>query len=133
MSKSHDLQHRLVTTLQRHIANPIQRRNPVQQLLETTGRVSGEPRVTPIGGRRVGDQFWLVSEFGERSQYIRNIQADPRVRVRLRGHWFTGTAHLVPEDDPIARLRKLPRGNSAAVRLVGTDLLSVRVDLDPAS
>lgn len=133
MTKSHDLQHRVVTTLQRRIVNPLQRRNPAQQLLETKGRVSGEPRVTPIGGRRVGDQFWLVSEFGERSQYVRNIQADPRVRVRLRGHWLTGTAHLVPEDDPIARLRELPRGNSAAVRLVGTDLLTLRIDLDPSS
>lgn len=53
--------------------------------LETTGRASGLPRRTPLGGRRVGESFWLVSEFGERSQYVRNIKADPRVRVRLRG------------------------------------------------
>lgn len=83
-----------------------------------------------MGGRRVGDSFWLVSEFGERSQYIRNIQADPRVRVRVRGRWCTGTAHLLPDDDPVARLRTLPRFNSAAVRAFGAGLLTVRVDLD---
>ncbi|MFE3699915.1 nitroreductase/quinone reductase family protein, partial [Nocardia tengchongensis] len=74
--------------------------------------------------------FWLVSEFGTRSQYVRNIEADNRVRLRLRGRWLTGTAHLMPDDDPIARLRSLPRANSTAVRLVGTDLLSIRIDLD---
>ncbi len=106
------------------------RKLPRQQLLETVGRVSGQPRTTPIGGRRVGDQFWLVSEFGVRSQYVRNIQADNRVRVRLRGRWYDGTAELLPEDDAKARLRQLPRYNSAAVRVVGADLLTIRVDLD---
>lgn len=130
MANLRDVQHRVVTTLQRRVVNPMSRRLPTQQLLETVGRVSGQPRVTPIGGRRVGNAFWLVSEFGDRSQYIRNIKADNRVRVRLHGHWHTGTAHMLPDDDPRARLWTLPKANSAAVRLVGTDLLTVRIDLD---
>lgn len=130
MTKLRDLQHRVVTTAQRHIGNPIMGRLPVQTLLETTGRKSGEPRITPIGGRRTGTTFWLVSEFGEKSQYVRNILADNRVRLRLRGRWHTGTAHLVPDDDARARLRALPRANSAVVRAVGTQLLTVRIDLD---
>ena len=129
MSRLADLRFRATTAFQRHVANPVTRRLPFQTLLETTGRVSGLPRETPVGGRRVGDSFWIVSEFGERSQYVRNIKADPRVRVRLRGRWHTGTAHLLPDDDPIARLRALPRSNSAAVRALGTGLLTVRVDL----
>lgn len=36
---------------------------------------------------------------------------------------------MVPDDDPIARLKQLPQMNSAVVRVMGTDLLSVRVDL----
>ena len=120
----------LTNFIQKRVANPLMRRNPLQTLLETTGRRSGEPRRTPLGGRVVDDQFWFVSEFGEKSQYVRNIQADPRVRVRLRGRWRSGTAHLVPEDDAKARLRKLPQLNSFGVRTFGTDLLTVRVDLD---
>ncbi|MET8718421.1 nitroreductase/quinone reductase family protein [Streptomyces misionensis] len=120
---------RLVTRLQRYVANPVNRRLPFQTLLETTGRVSGKPRRTPVGGRRVGGSFWLVSEYGYASQYVRNIQADPRVRVRVGGRWHRGVAHLLPDDDPRARLRSLPRFNSAAVRAFGTDLLTVRVDL----
>ncbi|MEU6143224.1 nitroreductase/quinone reductase family protein [Streptomyces sp. NPDC047081] len=117
------------TAFQRRL-NPLMRRLPLQTLLETTGRTSGLPRRTPVGGRRVGDSFWLVSEFGERAQYIRNIKADPRVRVRIRGRWHTGTAHLLPDDDPIARLRALRSVNSVAVRAIGAALLTVRVDLD---
>ncbi|MFE0512979.1 nitroreductase/quinone reductase family protein [Streptomyces sp. NPDC058964] len=129
MSRRTELKHRVVTRFQRHIGNPVLRRIPLQTVLETTGRRSGLPRRTPVGGRRIGDSFWLVSEFGTRSQYVRNIQADPAVRVRVRGRWHEGTAHLLPGDDAVARLRSLPRLNSAAVRVLGTDLLTVRVDL----
>jgi deazaflavin-dependent oxidoreductase (nitroreductase family) len=120
----------LTNFFQKRIANPLMRRNPFQTLLETTGRKSGEPRRTPLGGKVVDGAFWFVSEFGEQSQYVRNIQADPRVRVRLRGRWRSGTAHLVPDDDPHARLRALPQFNSFGVRTFGTNLLTIRVDLD---
>ncbi|MDN0194034.1 nitroreductase/quinone reductase family protein [Streptomyces sp. S.PNR 29] len=129
MPRDAESQYRAVAAVQRRL-NPILRRLPTQTVLETTGRVSGLPRRTPVGGRRVGNSFWLVSEFGERSQYVRNIKADPRVRVRIRGRWHRGTAHLLPDDDPVARLRALPRLNSTAVRALGTGLLTVRVDFE---
>lgn len=80
-----DVRDRFTGFFQKRVANPLMRRLPFQTLLETTGRKSGRPRRTPLGGAKVGDQF--VSEFGERSQYIRNIQADPRVRVLINGRW----------------------------------------------
>ncbi|MYW67003.1 nitroreductase family deazaflavin-dependent oxidoreductase [Streptomyces sp. SID8379] len=129
MARDQDTRHRLVTTFQRRVANPLTRRLPGQMLVETTGRVSGQPRRTPVGGRRIGDTLWLVSEFGLKSQYVRNIQADPKVRVRIRGRWYDGVAHLLPQDDARARLRTLPFFNSAAVRAVGSELLTIRVDL----
>jgi deazaflavin-dependent oxidoreductase (nitroreductase family) len=129
MSRYDETKFRAVTSFQRRVGNPILSRLPHQTLLETTGRKSGLPRRTPVGGRRIGDQFWFVSEYGEKAQYVRNIQADSRVRVRIKGRWHTGTAHLIPEDDPRARLKTLPVFNSAAVRAVGTHLLTVRVDL----
>ncbi|WP_329337980.1 nitroreductase family deazaflavin-dependent oxidoreductase [Streptomyces sp. NBC_00663] len=128
MPRHNERKYRAVSAFQRRL-NAVMRRLPTQTLLETTGRTSGLPRRTPLGGRRVGDSFWLVSEFGERSQYVRNIKADPRVRVRLRGRWHTGVAHLLPDDDPVARLRGLPRVNSVGVRAMGAGLLTVRVDL----
>lgn len=123
------LRDRVTKFFQKNVANRVMRQMPFQTLLETTGRKSGQPRTTPLGGRRVGDAFWFVSEFGDRSQYIRNIQADPSVRVRLNGRWHRGTAHLLPEDDARARMRTLPGYNNVGVRTFGTNLLTVRVDL----
>lgn len=114
---------------QKNVANRLMRRVPFQTLLETTGRKSGLPRTTPLGGRRVGNEFWFVSEFGDKSHYIRNIQADPKVRLRLRGSWHHGTAVLLPEDDARERMQMLPGYNNLGVRTFGTNLLTVRVDL----
>ncbi|MBX9983538.1 MAG: nitroreductase family deazaflavin-dependent oxidoreductase [Mycobacterium gordonae] len=123
------LKRQFVHRVQRLVVNPLGRKLPVT-MLETTGRKSGQPRLTAVGGRVVDNQFWLVSEHGEHSDYVRNLKANPAVRVRIDGEWRTGTAHLMPEDDPLRRLGNLPRLNSAVVRLMGTDLLTIRVDLD---
>jgi deazaflavin-dependent oxidoreductase (nitroreductase family) len=120
---------RITNAFQKRVANPLMRLMPFQTLLETTGRKSGEARRTPLGGSRVGDQFWFVSEFGEKSQYVKNIKANPNVRVRLHGKWHRGVAHLVPDDDPKARLKSLPQFNSMGVRTFGSNLLTIRVDL----
>jgi deazaflavin-dependent oxidoreductase (nitroreductase family) len=123
------LKREVVHRVQRLVVNPLGRQLPVT-MLETTGRKSGQPRRTAVGGRVVGNQFWMVSEHGDHSDYVRNIKADPAVRVRLGGQWRNGTAHLLPDDDAARRLGNLPRLNSAMVRLMGSDLLTVRVDLD---
>ena len=104
---------------------------PGTALLETIGRKSGQPRRTPISNGLSGDSFWIVAEQGYRAQYVKNIQANPRVRVRVRGKWRAGTARLRPDDDPRDRQRSLPRINAWFVRMMADQLLSIEVDLDP--
>jgi deazaflavin-dependent oxidoreductase (nitroreductase family) len=113
----------------RYLANPISVRLPTQVVLETTGRKTGLPRRTPVGGRIVNQQFWMVAGDGETADYVRNIQAHNVVRLRIKGHWRRGTAVLLPDDDAVLRLTQLPRFNSAMVRALGTKPLTVRVDL----
>ena len=129
MTDSQRLKRRIIHTAQRLVVNPVGRRLPVTQL-ETIGRKSGQPRRTAIGGRVIGNRFWMVSEHGEHSHYVLNIKANPSVRLRIHGRWRSGTAHLLPDDDAQERLRSLPGFNSALVRLMGSDLLTIRVDLD---
>jgi deazaflavin-dependent oxidoreductase (nitroreductase family) len=114
---------------------------PGYALLETIGRRSGRRRRTPVGDGLVGDTFWIIAEYGDRADYVRNLEANPGVRVQIRqGHnmvWRRGTAAIVPGDDPVERQRRLSAGslnrrlNAAVVRIVGTDLTTIRIDLDP--
>jgi len=77
---------------------------PGYALLETIGRKTGKARSTPVGDGRVAYQFWLVAEHGMKAGYVRNIAANPRVRLKLRhgilARWHTGTAQLLADDDP---------------------------------
>ena len=101
-------------------------------LLETPGRRSGEPRRVPVGNGLRGAHFWIVAEHGHSANYVRNIEADPRVRVKVGRRWRSGTAHLLPEDDPRERLRMLNRPlNDIGLRAMASEMLVVRVDLDP--
>ena len=107
---------------------------PSVVILETTGRRSGEPRRTPVGKAIDGDTLWVVAEHGLKANYVRNIQANPRVRVKVGRRWRPGTATPLPDDDPRERQRRIPNKlNSAVVRVMQSDMLTVRIDLDPVS
>lgn len=113
---------------------------PGDALLETTGRRTGQPRRTPVCDGRDGDAFWLVSQRGRRADWVRNIEADPRVRIRMRTAsgvtWRPGTAHIIDDDDPRERQRLIGRGDPArwlcvrASQAMDTSPLTVRIDLD---
>jgi hypothetical protein len=70
---------------------------------------------------------------------VRNIRHDPYVRVRLRIGlrylWMPGIATVLPDDDPLARQRRiiawhpLRALNAINVRVLGADLLTVHVQL----
>jgi deazaflavin-dependent oxidoreductase (nitroreductase family) len=100
-------------------------------LLETTGRKSGLPRHVPVGNGLRDGKFWIVAEHGTHADYVRNIQQNPRVRVKIGRTWHSGTAHVLPDEDPRERMRMLGRPvNDALVRIVGSEPLVLRIDLD---
>jgi hypothetical protein len=73
---------------------------------------------------------------------VRDIEADPRVRVKLRSRrptaWRSGTARVLDDDDPHERQRLLSQRDPwrrlclSTSGSLATDLLTVRIDLDPA-
>jgi deazaflavin-dependent oxidoreductase (nitroreductase family) len=103
----------------------------VWALLETTGRRSGLPRQTPVGNGLVDGVFWIVASHGRQADYVRNIERNPAVRVKIGRRWHTGTATVLDDDDTGARSRMLPHRLDAAIgRLMETQPLTVRIDLD---
>jgi deazaflavin-dependent oxidoreductase (nitroreductase family) len=103
---------------------------PGWAVVETIGRRTGQPRRTPVGGRLCGDTFWLVAGNRSRSQYVKNIEANPTVRVRARGRWHTGTAQVLAHENARRQLMTMNPINSVFIWIAGTDLATIRIDLD---
>ena len=105
-------------------------------LLETTGRRTGEARFTPVGNGLDGSTFWIVAEHGIRCEYVKNLMANPKVRVKVGRRWYSGTASLVVDDDPLGRRPALDRKNGLVGRADGiifkasaSEPRTIRVDL----
>ncbi|KQR99510.1 hypothetical protein ASG12_01415 [Williamsia sp. Leaf354] len=107
-------------------------------ILETTGRASGRRRRTPVGSGFRDGTLWVIAEHGMRANYVRNMIVEPHVRVRVRRGWrqvwIDGVGTVLPDDDPIARQRQivgrnpLRAFNAMNVRLLGAELLTIRID-----
>jgi deazaflavin-dependent oxidoreductase (nitroreductase family) len=101
-------------------------------LLETRGRRSGKRRQTPVGNGLTGNTFWLLAAHGWQADFVRNIAAEPRVRVMVNRRWRSGSAVLMPADDTDERSRALPIQWDAAIgRAIATTPMTIRIDLDP--
>jgi len=71
-------------------------------LLTTTGRKSGLPRVTPLQYECIDGDYCLGAARGLHADWVRNIQADPRVSVRVKRLRFDGKAEIVTDVSKIA-------------------------------
>jgi deazaflavin-dependent oxidoreductase (nitroreductase family) len=127
-----------VRLLQRYVLNPPVKLAvwaglvPGLALIETIGRRSGKRRRNVVGLHVDAGTGWVVAEQGHHAGYVRNLQADPEVRVRRGRRWVAARAEVVDGDDVEARLDGFGRrSHAAAVRRFGTDLVTVRIDLDP--
>jgi deazaflavin-dependent oxidoreductase (nitroreductase family) len=110
-------------------ARPLAGFMPWWLLLETTGRKSGLKRLTPFANGPIEDGvLHLISVHGARADFARNIAADPRVRVRRRGRWLTGTAEVVDLDPAI--VERFGRYARTGLRTFGEDAGLIRIRLD---
>jgi len=99
-------------------------------LIETIGRKSGKTRRTVVGYASDGGTLWVVAEQGRYAGYVRNLEATPNVRVRLKRKWHDAAAEIVDDDDPSARLDTFgDERHASLVRKFGTSLLSIRIDV----
>ena len=127
---------RWVRLLQRHVLNPPAKAlvwagfSPSHVLIETVGRRSGNRRRTVVGMRIEETTGWVVAEHGRHAGYVRNLEAQPQVRVRVSRRWRQARAEVLDGDDPLARLGGFGRSHAAAVRRFGTELTTIRFTFD---
>lgn len=75
---------------------------PRQALLTTIGRKSGRPRhavVEVMKHDAATDTYYVSSSYGVHSDWYRNLQANPALRLRVRGRRFPGRATVLPREE----------------------------------
>jgi deazaflavin-dependent oxidoreductase (nitroreductase family) len=87
-------QNALVRVLRRYFE-----RAPGWVLLTTRGRKTGLPREVLLPCERSADSLLVISTYGWRSHWIRNIQRDPAVQVTCGGWVVSGRAEIVEDPD----------------------------------
>ena len=83
-------------------------------LLTTTGRKSGKKRVTPLQYEKIGEDYYIGAARGLKADWVRNIQSNPQVEVRVGAKRFEGQAEVVTDPTRFAdflevRLARHPR------------------------
>ena len=103
-------------------------------LLTTVGRKSGQPRVTPLVYDERDGIILVASARGDRADWLRNIQANPKVKVRIGSREFASQATLVTDPEQIAdylerQFQRNPKMFGAILRSEGLPPSPSRDDL----
>lgn len=101
----------------------------------TTGRVTGRPHEIEIWFGMRGATIYMLSGGGDRSDWVRNIAADPGVSVRIGPAQFRGRGRIVTdrEEDALARrllLEKYAPTYSGDLDDWGRTALPIAIDLE---
>ena len=129
-----------VRPLQRYVINPPLRwavrhsRYPGHILIETLGHRTGRLRTTIVGARHAGPRtLVVVAEHGRSAGWVRNLRANPTVRVLVEGRWHAAVAVVDDDRDPEEILQGWDDpAHVRAVRLFATDPAVVRIALTGA-
>jgi deazaflavin-dependent oxidoreductase (nitroreductase family) len=104
-------------------------------LLTTIGRVTGSPRITPLQYEKIDDVYYVGAARGRKSDWVKNILADPHVEIRVKSQHFHGYAKIITDPSRIAdylayRLKKHPRMVGAMLKADGIPAEPNRIQLE---
>jgi deazaflavin-dependent oxidoreductase (nitroreductase family) len=74
-------------------------------VITTTGRRTGKARRRCVRAIRREDRAYIVSIGGAQAAWLKNIRAQPKVRLRIRGGTFSGVARELREAAESQRAR----------------------------
>lgn len=117
---------RAVANFNRRVTNPIQRlwapRLPLFALIEHTGRKSGKQYTTPVTAFVKDNKVAVMLNYGQESDWVRNIRAAGTAGVVHRGkHYALTSPRIIPSDSPdLPRAAKLVFGSVSDGALYAT-------------
>lgn len=103
-------------------------------MLEHEGRTSGLRRyvVLEVIDHPAPSRYVVVSGFGDRAQWFRNVEVNPRVSIHLGSHApVVATAHRLDPEAATASLSRYARthpGSWAKLRPILEETLGTRID-----
>jgi deazaflavin-dependent oxidoreductase (nitroreductase family) len=100
-------------------------------VLTTWGRMSGLPRHTAIEYRTHGSKIYVISAWGARPTWYRNLVAQPVIRVRQGRRAFNAQAYVVDDSSEALRVLHLFRKRAPAIYDAILAHLSSRESITP--
>jgi deazaflavin-dependent oxidoreductase (nitroreductase family) len=94
--------------------------------LRHTGRVSGRPRLTVLEVLDADPEtgtYFVASGWGERSDWVKNIKADPQVEIQVGARRWPARARRLAEEEASERMlhygRRHPSALQSLARVMG--------------
>jgi deazaflavin-dependent oxidoreductase (nitroreductase family) len=103
--------------------------------LTTTGRVTGKPHEIQIWFAMDGETLYVLSGARDRSDWVKNLLANPAVAIRIGDRHFDGRARVVEDaaEDDLARRLLVEKYETAPGSLANWRRTALPVAVDPAS
>ncbi len=103
-------------------------------LLTTYGRKTGKPRVTPLQYEELNGNIYLGAALGQKADWLRNIQANPRVHIQVKNQRFFAHAEVITDPAAVVdylklRLERHPKMVGAMLRGEGLPANPTNEDL----
>ena len=73
-------------------------------VLQTIGRKSGKPRLTPLNYALADGYIYCMAGFGSGTHWLANLKANPTVEVHVAGTALRGKAEIVTEQEEAQRI-----------------------------
>lgn len=105
---------------------------PTLLILTTTGRHSGQPHRAVLETRRHGSKQYIVSLWGRRADWYRNLVDHPLVRVQVAGRDFPACAQPIASPDELWRVLRLFRKSNPLVDAILENMTGFHAHASPA-
>lgn len=104
-------------------------------VINHTGRKTGIKRQTPVNYTTADREIYCTAGFGSKSDWYRNIMANPEVEIWLPDGWWAGVAEEVTDEQVrMPLLRQVLIDSGFAARAAGIDPVTVtNEELDTAT
>jgi deazaflavin-dependent oxidoreductase (nitroreductase family) len=90
---------------------------------EHTGRKSGLLRRTVVEVIRYdteGDCYFIVSGYGEKADWYKNLMKTPKIKAQVGGKGFNAVADRLPEDEALVEFQTYARRYPKALKYLGS-------------